>query len=95
MRKKLIKAVIFDQDGLMFDSERLVAEGWAAAGKSRGYTIDEGFLETIRGRSPKEIKAVFELNFGAAVPYDAVDAEKRRRTCAYAGKYGVPVKGCL
>ena len=95
MRKKLIKAVIFDQDGLMFDSERLVAEGWAAAGKSRGYNIDEDFLKTIRGRSPKEIKAAFELKFGADVPYDEMNAEKRRRTYEYVGKYGIPVKAGL
>ena len=39
-----VKAVIFDQDGLMFDSERLVAEGWAEIGKRRGYDINEEFL---------------------------------------------------
>lgn len=65
---KLIKAVIFDQDGLMFDSERLVAEGWAFAGKKFGYDVNEDFLRGVRGRSVAEIKAAFLARFGSTRP---------------------------
>ena len=48
----------------MFDSERLVAEGWAEIGKRRGYDINEEFLKTVRGRSTAEIKAAFQEKAG-------------------------------
>ena len=34
--KKKIKAVIFDMDGLMFDTEVVAAEMWKQAGKEAG-----------------------------------------------------------
>ena len=37
--KKKIKAVIFDMDGLMFDTEVVAAEMWKQAGKEAGLTI--------------------------------------------------------
>ena len=89
---KLIKAVIFDQDGLMFDSERLVAEGWAFAGKKFGYDVNEDFLRGVRGRSVAEIKAAFLARFGSDAPFYEMNAEKRRRTYEYVEKFGIPVK---
>lgn len=76
----------------MFDSERLVAEGWAEIGKRRGYDINEEFLKTVRGRSTAEIKAAFQERFGEDVPFDEMNAEKRVRTYDYIRKYGIPVK---
>ena len=89
---KLIKAVIFDQDGLMFDSERLVAEGWAEIGARHGYTIDEDFLKTVRGRSTAEIKVAFQAKFGNDVPFDEMNMQKRTRTYDYIKAHGIPVK---
>lgn len=34
---KAIKAVVFDMDGLMFDSERYVQKSWDIAGQRLGY----------------------------------------------------------
>ena len=90
--KKLVKAVIFDQDGLMFDSERLVAEGWAYAGKKFGYDVNEDFLKSVRGRSVAEIKAAFLAHYGQDAPFDEMNMEKRRRTYEYVNKFGIPVK---
>lgn len=44
-----IRAVIFDQDGLMFDTERISAEAWNLAGQEMGVVLEEEFLCTIRG----------------------------------------------
>ena len=46
---KKINAVIFDQDGLMFDTERLSLEGWEKAARRYGICLDKGFLRDLRG----------------------------------------------
>lgn len=52
--KNKIKAVIFDQDGLMFDTERLSAEAWELAGADMGIQVGEEFLKTIRGTNAQD-----------------------------------------
>ena len=34
-----VKAVIFDQDGLMFDTERLSVKAWSEVGKRYGISV--------------------------------------------------------
>ena len=46
-----VSAVIFDQDGLMFDTERISAGAWNLAGRELGVEVREDFLKTIRGRN--------------------------------------------
>ena len=82
---KLIKAVIFDQDGLMFDSERLVAEGWAFAGKKFDYDVNEDFLRGVRGRSVAEIKAAFLAS--QYLDANATVAHESRSKATYGGRY--------
>ena len=36
-----VKAVIFDQDGLMFDTERLSVKAWSEVGKRYGISVDK------------------------------------------------------
>lgn len=37
MEKRDIHGVVFDMDGLMFDSERIVKYSWDVAGERMGY----------------------------------------------------------
>ena len=53
---KKINAVIFDQDGLMFDTERLSLEGWEKAARRYGICLDKGFLRDLRGCKPDKVK---------------------------------------
>ena len=41
----MIKAVIFDQDGLMFDTERISGIAWHQAEKEWGIHLEESFLK--------------------------------------------------
>ena len=50
-----IQAVIFDQDGLMFDTESLAATSWFEVGPKYGIHVDGNFLRGIRGCKPDKV----------------------------------------
>ena len=54
MGERKINGVIFDQDGLLFDTERLSAVAWNLAGDELGFYLDESFLKTIRGANAND-----------------------------------------
>ena len=51
-----VKAVIFDQDGLMFDTVRLSVEAWNIVGKRFGISVGDEFFDGIRGSKPDTVK---------------------------------------
>ena len=55
-----IKAVIFDMDGVLFDTEKLMKEGWMKAGREMGFTITENHLRQMRGSSRDQSAALFQ-----------------------------------
>ena len=87
-----VKAVIFDQDGLMFDTERLGAEGWYRTASHYGIRVDEEFLRELRGASQARVKAAFEACYGTEIDYEAFREEKRRFSYRWIEEHGVPVK---
>ena len=87
-----IEAVIFDMDGLMFDTERLYADCWIQAGREFGVEIGEEYLSKVRGSSAKEAGEIFRRFFGEQPDF----WEVRKRWTVLAkqavGERGVPVK---
>lgn len=94
-KPSIIKAVIFDMDGLMFDTERVAAEGWKSAGRQLGFSIDEPQLRQMRGRTAAAGKQLFKKWYGESISYD----EGRKIRTAYLEQYvrdqGTPVKDGL
>ena len=45
------KGVIFDQDGILFDTERLYVQGWKYAGSTMNVDVPEVFFRAIAGSS--------------------------------------------
>ncbi len=87
-----MEAVIFDMDGLMFDTERVFVQAWDYAGEKIG--IGKAGYMTIKtlGLNKQESEAVFRREFG-----DGYDKEELRRyTKEYLTDYyihnKVPVK---
>ncbi len=46
----MVKGVIFDMDGTMFDTERLSTKGWIYAGKKLGVDIPVALTDSFRGK---------------------------------------------
>lgn len=67
-----IKLVIFDMDGLMFDTERLAVDSWINIGREKGYDIKEEYiLETI-GLNDVDSAIVLKKHIGEDFPYDII-----------------------
>lgn len=83
MKRNVIKAVIFDMDGLMFDTERIAACAWQQIAGEMGFEITEERLRQLRGRNLEGGRKLFQEWYGGQVSYD----EGRKRRAAYVNQY--------
>lgn len=87
-----VKLLIFDMDGLMFDSERISKQCWMAVGKEYGITLDDGFFDGIFGMTIQNIKKTFLARYGEDFPFDAFYEKKKAMHLAIYREKGAPVK---
>ena len=84
MKKIRYKAVIFDMDGVIFDSERCVIECWKAVAEKHDIKGIEPVLMKCLGITYEEGKRIFLEHYGENFPYDAW---KKERSDLYHKKY--------
>ncbi len=72
------RAIIFDMDGLMLDTERLALKAWQLAGADFGFPISDDIFITMLGRNRRDSDCILVEIFGSDFPVDAV--RKKRRT---------------
>ena len=60
-----IKAVLFDCDGLMFDTEIIAQQIWRDGAREYGVTLPDDFFEHITGAGGKDLLAYIETVPGA------------------------------
>jgi HAD superfamily hydrolase (TIGR01509 family) len=89
---KQIDAVIFDMDGLMFDTETLAEKCWEKAGRKYGYTISKKIYKQVTGLNLARSKEIFLNHYGADFPFDTVRNERIRLSNEEIISNGVPVK---
>jgi len=85
-------AVIFDMDGLMFDTENLTIPLWDVAGKPFGYNIPYDIVLRMVGISTEKARLVMYEEFGTDFPYDTIRTEFRKLVQEEVDKNGVPLK---
>jgi len=85
-------AVIFDMDGLMFDTENLTIPLWEVAGKPFGYNLTREIVLRMVGISGEKAQELLLEEFGADFPYEAIRDEFRILVSKEVEKKGVPKK---
>lgn len=85
-------AVIFDMDGLMFDTERLSTQAWKQAGRQMGYRIEEELISQFRGTTPQVSSQVFLRAFGPSFDYPTARALRNQFLEQAVRDHGLPVK---
>lgn len=64
------RAVVFDMDGTLLDTERVYVQTFIETVPQFGYTLTETFLHTLIGGSREMFQAGLRAELGADFPYD-------------------------
>ena len=68
----MIKAVIFDMDGTLVDTERLGIKAWKAGAVELGLAIDEALIHQFIGRTLPDVMGILEKHYGSHETADAL-----------------------
>lgn len=88
----MIKAVLFDMDGVLFDTEIVMKEGWLKAARELHFTLTEEHLAEMRGSALPRSRKLFEEWFHGKIAYDDGRAIRSAYLNDYIEKNGVPEK---
>lgn len=88
----MYKAVVFDMDGVIFDSEKLILQIWKEIGKENDIPNIEETMYQCLGVNATETKQIFLRIYGEDFPYDVYVKEASRRFHAKADGGELPMK---
>lgn len=88
----MIKGIIFDMDGLIFDSERVVQRAWKEIGEEYGYpAMEEQIYKTV-GFNRDRREVYFKNQYGEDFPHDLFVDKTREKFSRIVAVEGLPVK---
>ena len=87
-----MKAVIFDMDGLMIDSERATYQCYVKVLEKMGLTMSEDFYKTLLGKTLKTAYEIIYDEYGRDFPMDEVLADVHQLLADTFDNEGVPIK---
>ena len=88
----MIKGVIFDMDGLMFDTERVYGKYWREVSRELGYPMQDDMVAYMCGATRDFQAGKFVEWFGEDVPADDIINGCHERTHAHIANHPIPIK---
>ena len=87
-----VKAVFFDMDGLVLDTEKLYTRFWQEAGVAMGYPMTKEYALGMRSLNREAGLLKMQSYFGESVDYDGTRNKRIELMEAFIQKEGVEVK---
>jgi HAD superfamily hydrolase (TIGR01509 family) len=91
-KKVEIELIIFDMDGLMFDTEKISYIAWNEAAKQYNYQISRDLFEKTVGTDINKTKEIYIKHFGDRFPFDLIRSERAKISDEIIKTNGVPIK---
>jgi DNA helicase-2/ATP-dependent DNA helicase PcrA len=88
----MIKAVIFDMDGTLIDTEKYYHTCWMEAIRSFGYTATEEQVYHLRSLGKPFAKEYFREQFGEDFPFEEVRNERKALVENVLREHGIELK---
>lgn len=88
----MIQGVIFDMDGLMLDTEKLLAKYWMQAAREAGFPMELSHVLGIRSLAAVYAKPKLQGIFGESFDYEAIRSRRRELTAAHIAAHGIEKK---
>ena len=86
------KAVIFDMDGVIFDTERVYLEIWQSVFEKYCYKMTKELYVNVMGTGRKNVIKTFLENFGDDLPIEKMYEEKDNQLFYIIENQGIPLK---
>jgi len=93
--KYMINGIIFDMDGLMFDTEQLSTYGWIHTMKKLNIDLTIEFINSFKGTSAVYSKQLFEKRFGHDFDYEYARGIRTDYMNSVIEVSGIPIKNGL
>lgn len=87
-----LKAVVFDMDGVIFDSERFVIECWKKVAELNNFTGIEEACKACIGTNYNRTREIMFETYGDDFPYDVYREQAREIEDQWIEEHGFPQK---
>jgi len=87
-----MRAVIFDMDGLMLDTERIGRYAWQQAADEFDYQISDSLFLEMVGKSLSGAAAALHDALGEDFPFERVRLRRLEIGDGYVREHGMPIK---
>lgn len=87
-----IKAIIFDMDGVVYDTEKVYLDGWIKVFKEYGYDMKKENYISVMGTGRKNVKEVFLKIYGDKLPIEEMYKKKDEELFRVIKDEGIPLK---
>ncbi len=88
----MIEAVVFDMDGILFDTERMYCRLDCIVAAEFGYQMDEAFYHRLIGITDDAVRSIMAEEYGLDFPYDAFFSRTRQLADNEIAREGLPPK---